>query len=866
MKLMSETFEALLQCPTKAHSIHYGVPAEVRAITELVKGYQQACHRDISARLSATVPPDQLYMGTPSLETLRQRRYSLALECSFETSSIQAKVHGVRLKIGKDVDGNSCVPFRFCSGEKISNTDKLSLAFDAFAFSQATGMTPLIGELISGQQSRSVRVALTPLYVKVESILEAGTALLSSSGPPRTILNRHCSECQFASRCTSSAKETDDLSLLSKMSAKERQRYHDRGIFTVTQLSHTFRNGKRVRQPKHDHALKALAIRKNQVHVLGKVELDDSGTLVYVDVEGDPDRDFYYCIGLRFEESGTMVHRSYWADGPSEERKMWTECLKTLKRIHAPRLVHYGNYEISFLRQMKTRYPDAAESDLLDTLIGSAVNLVSILYGVVYFPTCSNGLKEIAQYLGFSWSAPEASGLAALYWRRLWEVSGAPHLKEKLLLYNSEDCAAAQIVAGALSALSRSLPIGSTDFVDATTLKREYPGRFGKIDFALPEFQQINNAAQWDYQREKVYLRSGKPRRRLQGASPQKGIRRIDHHVQEQEELPAYCNHCGGTEIKHWGWLKRVTHDLKITRNGIRRWVVRHSLPRYVCRQCKATFHKFPTPRRKYGATLSAYVVYQIIELQLSQHAVGRNIQQIFGISTSHNVINRLKASAAARYEETYKALLKRIVSGTLVHADETRINLIGKKGYVWVFTNHEEVAFVFSESREASVAQNALEGFEGVLVSDYYPGYDSISSMQQRCLVHLMRDINDDLCKQPFNEEIKDIAQRFAVLLRLIVHSVDRFGLKARHLRKHRANVGRFLRKYSDTHTRPRWRPGIKSGSQRIEIDCSRSWITTAYRGITITLSMQSKRLHGYETLLAARVQSRACRNTSFC
>ena len=795
MKLTSETFEALLQCPTKAYSIHHGVPAEVRAITELVKSYQQACHRDISAKLRAAEPSDQLYIGTPSVETLRQRRYSMALECSFETSSIQANAHGVSLKIGKDVDGNNCVPFRICSGEKISNTDKLLLAFDAFAFSQATGMTPCVGELISGQQSRRNRVALKPLYAKVRTILETGTALLSSSEPPRPILNKHCSECQFSSRCTTLAKETDDLSLLSKMSAKERQRYHDKGIFTLTQLSHTFRHRRRAGQPKHDHALKALAIRKNQVHVLGKVAWDDSGTPVYIDVEGDPDRRFYYCVGLRFEESGTMVHRSYWADRPGDERKMWAECVSTLKSIHLPRLVHYGSYETTFFREMRTRYPDAAESDLLDLLIGSAVNLVSILYGAVYFPTYSNGLKEIAQHLGFRWSEPEASGLAALYWRRQWEVSQAPHLKEKLLLYNSEDCAAAQTVAGALSALSRSVPVGSTDTVDATTLKRNFPRRFGKIDFALSEFQQINDAAQWDYQREKVYLRSGKPRRRRQEASPRKGIRRIDRHVREQEEPPAYCTHCGGTEIRHWGWMKRVTHDLKITRNGIRRWVVRHSRPRYICRQCKATFHQFPMPRRKYGATFCAYVIYQIIELQLAQRAVGRNIQQLFCIPTPGQVINRLKRDTAARYEETYKSLLRKIVSGTLVHADETRTNLIGKKGYVWVFTNHEEVVFVFSESREASVAQNVLEGFEGVLVSDYYPGYDSIPSKQQRCLVHLMRDINDDLCKQPFNDEIKDIARRFATLLRLIVQSVDRYGLKARHLRKHRPDVDRFFK-----------------------------------------------------------------------
>jgi len=174
-----------------------------------------------------------------------------------------------------------------------------------------------------------------------------------------------------------------------------------------------------------------------------------------------------------------------------------------------------------------------------------------------------------------------------------------------------------------------------------------------------------------------------------------KGLRRIDRHVRAEEERPACCIHCGGTEIKRWGWLKRVIHDLKISRIGIRRWVVRHSLPRYVCWQCKATFHKFSLPRRKYGATICAYVIYQIIELQLSQRAVGKSLQQIFSIPASGKLINRLKAGTAARYEDTYKALLKKIVSGTLVHADETRTNLIGKQGYVFGPTTPFKQAFV---------------------------------------------------------------------------------------------------------------------------------------------------------------------------
>ena len=79
------------------------------------------------------------------------------------------------------------------------------------------------------------------------------------------------------------------------------------------------------------------------------------------------------------------------------------------------------------------------------------------------------------------------------------------------------------------------------------------------------------------------------------------------------------------------------------------------------------------------------------------------------------------------------------------------------------------------------------LDGFSGVLVSDFYAAYDSIPCAQQKCLIHLMRDINEDLHKNPFDDELKEIAERFGALLRNIVETIDTYGLKARHLRKHR-------------------------------------------------------------------------------
>ena len=60
--------------------------------------------------------------------------------------------------------------------------------------------------------------------------------------------------------------------------------------------------------------------------------------------------------------------------------------------------------------------------------------------------------------------------------------------------------------------------------------------------------------------------------------------------------------------------------------------------------------------------------------------------------------------------------------------------------------------------------------------------------------LIHLMRDINEDVLKHPFNEELTFIAKRFGTLLREIVDTIDRYGLKKRHLGKHKQSVARFL------------------------------------------------------------------------
>jgi hypothetical protein len=194
-----------------------------------------------------------------------------------------------------------------------------------------------------------------------------------------------------------------------------------------------------------------------------------------------------------------------------------------------------------------------------------------------------------------------------------------------------------------------------------------------------------------------------------------------------------------------------------------------------------------------YSANVLAYVIYNIIEVHIPQYKLSQIIQKMFGYPLGQPTINRMIRKTVESYRDTYEGIRRRLSHGKLIHADETHVSVKGKDSYVWVFTSMEDVLYVWSETRESVVVTEILKDFKGVLVSDFYAAYDSVACSQQRCLVHLLRDLNGHIYEEPFNQEIKEIGQAFAALLKPIIDTIDRFGLKARFLKKHKQAVTRF-------------------------------------------------------------------------
>ncbi len=459
--------------------------------------------------------------------------------------------------------------------EKLSKDDKLLLAFDALTLCAALGKAPLFGKIMHGAQQSIVKVKLGELIKVARTVVEKITTQKASNEPPQLVLNRHCAECEFKPRCRQMALEKGELSLLPRMSKVERKKLHERGIFSIHQLSYTFRPRRKPKRlasnpNKYFYALKALAIREQKIHILGRPELDSGGTKIFLDVEGVPDRDFYYLIGLRIRSGDSCVRYSFWANDLTNEKEIWVSLVNLLVETKSSQLVYYGSYEAMFLKRMKQRYAESIGNPItLDRLTKDSVNVLQVIYPHIYFPTCSNSLKEIAQHLGFRWSDSTPSGLSSLIWRSKWELTRDPGLKERLITYNAEDCEALETVFDAIVQLLQrhddGVKTSADSVVHVESLRNDDFHRFGRIQFSLPELDYINRAAYWDYQRSKIYVRSNQRLKRIFRHTSTRPIRRPrPNKIVECHSLrPPTCPRCHAETIYKYGKLSKTVYDLK---------------------------------------------------------------------------------------------------------------------------------------------------------------------------------------------------------------------------------------------------------------------------------------------------------------
>jgi predicted RecB family nuclease len=273
MKITNEILEGYLNCSTKGSlklAGELGTRSDYEAMTTAAC---QASRESTLANLVSRFGQTDACRGLPvTTETLKQGTPLLA------DATLEDDAMSIRFDALKRTDGTSklgdhyYVPVLHVLGDKVGRPHKLRLAVLSLVLDRVQGLRPATGLVACGPEGRLGKVRLeVKLYRQAGQVLDELNRLQAGGEPRRLTLNGHCQVCEFRQQCREKAKKEDDLSLLRGMSEQEIGRQNSKGIFTVRQLSYTFRIRRRNKRAKkqsfpRSFALQALAIRENQIH------------------------------------------------------------------------------------------------------------------------------------------------------------------------------------------------------------------------------------------------------------------------------------------------------------------------------------------------------------------------------------------------------------------------------------------------------------------------------------------------------------------------------------------------------------------------------------------------------------------------
>ena len=306
-KVSNEIFDAFLICSYKSFLLTSGLKGEKSDYIELISRLDNEYGVAASNRLAITAG---------------QGLAASILKCQFQELragdeiffNVCVTVEGLNSQIGavKRVEGLSqigafhYIPVIFCRNVRIGKIQKLWLAYRALVLGQAQGRIPDNGVIIYGPKFRHTKIRLTSHVETITRHIDSLSQQNDGKVKAALFLNRNCNTCQFKKYCRKEAEEADHISLLSGISEKEVTRYNNKGIFTVNQLSFTYRPRRRKkRDGKHqplEYALRALALREQRTYIKELPPILPSETEIYLDFEGLPDERFIYQIGMVIKE------------------------------------------------------------------------------------------------------------------------------------------------------------------------------------------------------------------------------------------------------------------------------------------------------------------------------------------------------------------------------------------------------------------------------------------------------------------------------------------------------------------------------------------------------------------------------------
>ncbi len=204
------------------------------------------------------------------------------------------------------------------------------------------------------------------------------------------------------------------------------------------------------------------------------------------------------------------------------------------------------------------------------------------------------------------------------------------------------------------------------------------------------------------------------------------------------------CPHCGCEDLDETGGFDdHLVEDIPEPKVELHRY--RHHVQK--CRGCGRECQgrgDLELPGAHIGPRARLLAGYSRAHLGISLEKTDDLLWQLFGLNLSRAATLGHIRWGATLFDPVVEELFKILRASPVIHADETGWRIDGKNVWAWCFSNSRLALFLIDHHRSAEVVKRALgESLPGVLVTDFYAAYHAIECKNQKCLVHLLRDLH---------------------------------------------------------------------------------------------------------------------------
>jgi len=787
MQINDDILLGFIHCPYKAYKKY---KSEIGEISDYEKIFNELkCSRKLL--FSETLSSAKTLIRTQSEGTNFTFNDGTILNPKFANSNTKITLDSIEF-IGK----NKAIPILLTPFKKITQTDKLFVSLQASLIQNEFNLKVERCKVIYGKHLQETQFKLSSFTKNIKKIIGELNKMLSASSEPSLILNKHCSVCEYSASCKEKAKADGNMSLLDRATSKAIEKYKKKGIFTIQQLSYIYKPRRRKKRAKeliaHNLELQALALRTNKIYVQQLPELSRQSIGFFLDIESNPDEELYYLIGVLTCKDDTTICNSFWADKTSDEAHIWQQFLSIINAYPIAPIYHYGNYESKAIDILGKRY-----NTNVVHIQNRLINIVNSIYGKIYFPVYSNRLKELGNYLGATWSSANASGIQSLVWRHQWNNTQDEKFKQILITYNLEDCFALKLLVDNLTKIEKRND-AVTNIHDEIRSDRCPKKSEDKIHQQLTEILSFSYTTE-HYNSSKIFFNNDKQEKPPEEIEIKNRKNRKSNSFKPTKSIKIRrrikCPICGLMPLKESKkTTEKITVDLKFTQKTIVKEIRKYWANRSYCEHCKKDFtppyfnvHGHPGI---YGRNIKIWVCYLRIVLRNPYSLIRKITADLFKLNLSDAVIIRFIEEVGSYYLKTENILISSVLKSKFIHIDETTININGQNQYVWVLRNDDSVYLKHTETRENEFLKNLLKNYAGIIITDFYTGYDNVNCIKQRCWVHLIREINNALWQAPFDKEFQLFVESLRDLLLPIMKTIQKYGLKKRNLNKHKKEV----------------------------------------------------------------------------